>query len=146
MKKRKEFHKKHADKKIKIMAWISIALLITLFLNVIRDSLVHALPFYYVLYAIAGIMVGRFVGLTQTIELLEDKKVFTIKVKPIGIIISILLLGLRYFAGRVILEGFNVVWAIDGVYLFFIGINYSKLHGIINRIDEHVYMYLFAKD
>ena len=32
-------------------------------------------------------------------------------------IITILLLVIRFFAGRIILEEFNVIWATDGVYL-----------------------------
>lgn len=145
-KRRKVLHKKYTDKKIKLRAWLSIALLISLFVNVIHDSFVHDLPFYYILYAIVGIIVGRFVGLTQTIELLEDKKILTIKTKPIGIVISIMLLVLRYFAGGVILERFNVVWAVDAIYLFFIGLNYSKLHVIVDKIDENFYMYLSKND
>lgn len=58
-------------------------------------------------------------------------------------IITILLLVIRFFAGRIILEEFNVIWATDGVYLLFIGIYYAKVKNMFKQIDEQVYEYFF---
>jgi len=57
-----------------------------MFVIVIHDSFVHELPFYYFLYAIGGLMVGRFVAFTQKVMIAEDKKTLTLKVKPIGML------------------------------------------------------------
>lgn len=145
MKKRKQFQIKHTDKKLKITGRAYFALIIFMFVIVIHDSYVHDLPFYYILYIIGGLIVGRFVSITQKVMISEDKNTLTLKVKPIGMVITILLLVLRFFAGRIILEEYNVVWAMDGVYLFFIGIYFAKMKNMFKQIDEQVYDYLFEK-
>lgn len=143
MKKSKQFQEKHTDKKIKITGRAYFFLIIFMFVIVIHDSYVHDLPFYYILLAIGGMLVGRFVALTQKVMIAEDEKTLTLKVKPIGMVITILLLVLRFVAGKIILEEFNVVWAMDGVYLFFIGIYFAKVKNMFKQIDEQVYVYFF---
>lgn len=143
MRKRKQFHQKHTDKKIKLTGRAYLFLILFMFVIVIHDSFVYELPFYYILFAIGGLLVGRFVALTQKVMIGEDEKTLTLKVKPIGMVITILLLVLRYFAGKMILEEFNVVWAMDGVYLFFIGVYFAKVKNMFKQIDEQVYVYFF---
>ena len=143
MKKSKQFHQKHTDKKIKLAGRAYFFQILFMFVIVIHDSFVHELPFYYFLYAIGGLLVGRFVAFTQKVMIAEDKKTLTLKVRPIGMVITFLLLLLRYFAGRMILEDFNVVWAMDGVYLFFIGVYFAKVKNMLKQIDEQLYVYLF---
>jgi hypothetical protein len=60
--------------------------------------------------------------------------------------ITFLLLGLRFFEGRIILEQINVVWAADAIYLLLIGIYYSRIKNMINQIDERVYSYLSDRE
>lgn len=143
MKQKNQFRKKHTDKKIKISGRIYIFLVLLMFGIVIHDSFIHNLPFYYILYTLVGSVVGHLVGLTQKVILSEDKKTLSLKVKPIGMILTILLLIVRYFTGKIILEEFNVIWATDAVYLFFIGIYFSKVKSMLKQIDEHVYKYFF---
>lgn len=144
MKKIKEIHKRHTDKKIKFTGRAYFLLILFMFVITIHDSFVHDLPFYYILYALGGLLVGRLVASTQKVMLGEDQKTLTLRVKPIGMVITILLLVVRYFAGRVILEEFNVVWATDGVYLFFIGVYFAKVKNMFKQIDEQVYVYIFG--
>lgn len=46
MNKRKQFHRKHTDKKIKISGRAYILLILFMFAIVVHDSFVHDLPFY----------------------------------------------------------------------------------------------------
>lgn len=91
MRKRKQFHQKHTDKKIKLTGRAYLFLILFMFVIVIHDSFVYELPFYYILFAIGGLLVGRFVALTQKVMIGEDEKTLTLKVKPIGMVITILL-------------------------------------------------------
>ena len=116
-----------------------------LFGIVLYDSFVHDLPFYYILFWFGGILVDRFVATTQEISTKENKEEFTITVKPVGIVLTIVLLILRFFAGKLILYEFDVIWAADALYLFFIGIYYSRRRDMIKQIDEHVYSYLYKE-
>lgn len=143
MKRSKQFKRKHTDKKIKITGRAYFLLIIFMFIVVIHDSFVHELPFYYILYALAGLLIGKFVALTQKVMIVKDTNTLTLRVKPIGVVITVLPLIMRFFAGRMILEEFNVVWATDGVYLLFIGIFFAKVKDMFKQIDEQVYDYLF---
>ena len=143
MSKIKQFHQKHTDKKIKLTGRAYFFLILFMFVIVIHDSFIHELPFYYILFAIVGLLVGRFVAQTQKVMISEDEKTLILKVKPIGMVITILLIVLRYFAGKMILQEFNVVWAMDGVYLFFIGVYFAKVKNMFKQIDERFYVYLF---
>ena len=145
MKQRKLFQKKHTDKKIKIFRWINSSMLLFMFVIVLHDSFVHNLPFYYILYMLGGLGIGWIVSSFQKVSVKEGEELLTLETSPISTIISILLFGFRHFAGRIILEQFNVVWIADAIYLIFIGIYYSRLKNIINQIDERLYLYLIEK-
>jgi len=145
MSKKSSFHRKHSDPKIKVYKYIYAAALLLMFGIVLHDSFVHALPFYYVLYGIGGVIVGRFVALTYEISLDKEKNIFHIRTSRTGIIVLLLLLAFRFFAGKVILEGLHVIWATDVIYLIFIGIYYAKLQSIVKQMDERVYEYIREK-
>jgi len=114
-----------------------------MFVVVIHDSFVHELPFYYILFLIGGMVIGRFVAATQKFSVNEDVGIMTIEGNPVAIIVTLILLVIRFFAGKLILEEFNIVWVADALYLLFIGIYYSNIKRIIREIDERVYTKLF---
>ena len=145
MKKKRQFQKTYADRKIKLTGRLLMLLIILMFVIVLHDSFIHELPFYYILFLFGGVFIGRFVALTQKVLIREDAKTLTLKVRPAGLVITAVLLGLRYFAGKYILEEFDVVWAMDAVYLLFIGIYFAKLKNMLKQIDEQVYAYIFEK-
>ena len=93
---------------------------------VLHDSFVHDLPFYYILYTLGGIVIGRIVSFSQKVSDKEGGDLLTIEANPLAVIITILLLVFRHFAGRIILEQFNIIWITDAIYLLFIGIYYSS--------------------
>ena len=136
------FHRKHTDKNIKAHKWIYALLLLVMFGFVLHDSFVHLLPFHYILYGIGGILTGWLVSLTYEINFDKEKKVFHIKLSNLGIFVLLLLLIIRFFAGRLILQELDVVWATDAVYLWFIGIYLAKFKNIVKRIDSQIYSYV----
>lgn len=146
MKQRKRFQKEHTDEKLKIFKRINISLILIMIVIVLHDSFVHNLPFYYILFVIAGLIIGRVVSFSQKVTKKEEEELLTLAVNPIGIIITILLLVFRFFAAKIILEQINVVWAADAVYLLFIGIYFSSVKNIVKQIDERVYKYLADKN
>ena len=140
---RKQFHKEHTSLKIKIIQRISLGLILFMFIVVIHDSFIHDLPFYYILFFLAGHIIGHFISKIQKVSVKQDENIFTIKASIAGTILALALLGIRFFAGKLLLDGLNVIWTSDAIYLFFIGIYYSKIINIMRQIDEDVYTRLF---
>ena len=143
MKKHKQYRKAHTSRKVRIIRWINIGLILFMLAVVIHDSFVHDLPFYYILFFIGGLVIGRFVSSTQKFSVNEDVETLTIEGNPLAIAITLILLVIRFFAGKLILEEFNIVWTTDALYLLFIGIYYSNIKRVIREIDERVYTKLF---
>ena len=143
MKKRKQYRKTHTSRKVKIINWINIGLIIFMFAVVIHDSFVHELPFYYILFLLGGMGIGRIVAATQKFSVDENVEILTIEGNPLAIAITLILLAIRFFVGKLILAEFNIVWVTDALYLLFIGIYYSNIKRIIREIDERVYTKLF---
>ncbi len=137
--KQKQYRQEHTSNKIKIIHWINAGLVFFMFIVVIRDSFVHELPFYYILFLIVGLLIGRLLASTQKFSVNEVEQILTIERNPVAIAITLILLAIRFLAGKLILEEFNIVWAADALYLLFIGIYYSKIKNIIHEIDERVY-------
>ena len=143
IKKRKQYDRAHVSRKIKIIRWINIGLILFMFVVVIHDSFVHELPFYYILFLLGGLGIGRLVAATQKFSVDKDAEILTIEGNPLAIAITLILLVIRFFAGKLLLADFNIVWVTDALYLLFIGIYYSNIKRIIREIDERVYSKLF---
>lgn len=124
---------------------VNIGLILFMFGVVIHDSFVHALPFYYVLFFIGGFFIGRFVASSDKFIVKEDIRQFTTKFNPVGIVVTLALLVIRFFAGKLILEEFKVIWAADALYLLFIGIYYARIKHMIWQFDEKVYEKFFEE-
>ena len=136
---------KASDKKIKRSQYLNISFILIMFGIVLYDSFRYELPFHYILYAIAGLLAGNIFSVTGEIMLVENSSKVTYRTKPIGVIIGMLLLVIRFYAGRILLEAFNVLWITDAVYLFFIGIYLSKIKAMIRQIDNRLFTYLFER-
>ena len=139
MRKVRQFHKQRTDRRIKVFTRILLSLMTLLFGIVLYDSFVHSLPFYYILFWFSGLIIGRIVAATQKVFKKEEKNKFTITMKPTGIIFTIILFTIRFFAGVILLEEMNVIWATDALYLLFVGIYFSRRKDLIRQIDEEVY-------
>ena len=140
---REQFHREHTSIKIKIIQRISLGIMLFMFFVVIHDSFVHELPFYYVLFFFGGFIIGHFISKVQKVSIKDGENIYTIKSSLAGTLIALALLGIRFFAGKLLLDELNAIWTVDALYIFFIGIYYSKLTSIIRQIDERVYAKFF---
>ena len=145
MKNEKTHRKEHISKKVKVLRKIYLWLILLMFCIVLYDSFMHELPFYYVLFFIAGIIIGRLVSTFSEFYIQEDEKIFTIRSTPTGIVIILLLLLIRFFIGKIMLTQFNIIWTADALYLFFIGIYSAKVRNMLRQLDKQVYERLFGE-
>ena len=143
MSKSRELRRKYTDKRIRKSRRINILLIIVMSVIVIYDSFIHDLPFYYILYFLAGLIIGHFLSFTETVLLLEDGKTMTLRRSWLSVVVNIILLVVRFFLGKILLLEFSVVWIMDAIYLFFIGIYFAKLKGLIRQVNEQFYIYLY---
>ena len=143
MKKHKQYQRAHTSRKVKIIRWINIGLILFMFGVVIHDSFVHELPFYYILFFIGGLGIGRLVAATQKFSVKKDEGILTIEGNPVAIFVTVILLSVRFFIGKLVLEEFNIIWSTDALYLLFIGIYFYSIKNIVREIDERVYTKLF---
>ena len=143
MSKGRELRKKYTDKRIRNSRRINMLLILIMSVVVISDSFIHDLPFYYILFFLAGLIIGHFVAFTETVLLLEDGKTMTLKKSWLSVMINIFLLVVRFFLGEILLLEFSVVWIMDALYLFFIGIYFAKLKGLVRQVNEQFFIYLY---
>ena len=142
MTEKKKFQKKYVDSRIKIIHRVFLGLMIYMFGVVLYDSFVHELPFNYILFWFAGLIIGRLFSRTQVVGNKKKLNKISMQINPVGIVLIAILMVVRIYAGEIILKNFNVVWATDALYLVFIGIYYSRLKNIVEQIDNRVYAYI----
>ena len=145
MKNVKTHRKEHTSKKNKVLRKIYLGLMLFMFSIVLYYSFMHELPFYYILFFIAGMNIGRLVSTFSKFYIQEDEKIFTFRSTPMGIIVIVLLLLIRVILGKLILTQFNIVWTADALYLFFIGIYSAKVRNMLRQLDKQVYQRLFGE-
>jgi len=139
MKTKKQFLRKKADIRLRRFGLVIYIVLVLMWLVVLYDSFQHDLPFYYILFLLAGAFVGRIYKYTHRVGYKEESLEISLHTNRWSIVLLVLVLAIRFLLGKKILESFNVIWAGDAVYLFFIGVYHSRWKGIVRQIDEIYY-------
>ncbi len=141
-KKKKKFYNKFVEKKIKEKLLITDIIMLVMFGIVLVDSYNHGLPFHYILFCFAGILLGKIYHITQKVYFSKEDHVIKLELGTSAVILTIITLFIKFFAGNWTLKMLHIVWFSDALYLFFIGLYYSKILIIQKQIDELVYKYL----
>jgi hypothetical protein len=130
------------EKKIKEKRLITDIMILVIFGIVLFDSYNHSLPFHYILFSFAGILAGKVYNITQKVYFSKEENVIKIELGTSAVIVTIITLFIRHFAGNWTLKILHIIWFSDALYLFFIGLYYSKTLIIQKQIDELVYSFL----
>jgi hypothetical protein len=146
MRKRHNYLKQKADKRLLLRNYVFQALIFLLFLIVLYDSFIHKTPFYYICFLLLGLFIGKVLSIADRVKQSEEDGTFTVISTPYGIIITLFLLSFRFFWGRQILDFANVLYATDALYLLFIGIYWSKWKSTLRQMDEIIYGWLSNKE
>ena len=109
---------------------------------VLYDSYVFKTPLYYVIFAWVGAIVGKLYFFSHKVQVNKENLELTLTTNRVSIVLLLLLIVVRFIIGRRVLESFHVIEISDALYLFFIGIYYTKWKVIINQIDELYYQVL----
>lgn len=134
---KKAFLKSATDKKLHRTNRILKALILIMAGMVIYNSYRHATPLYYILFFFAGTMLSVVYNYIYHAE--REGNQIKLTSNRWNIVMTVLLILLRFFGAIPILESLEVTWIYDAVYLFFIGLNFKKLKIMIKQLDEVVY-------
>ncbi len=135
-----------SDKKLVARHYILQAIMIVMFSIVLYDSIIHKTPFYYICFFFLGVFVGRLIaGVERVIHVKEHGK-FVMESNYISILVLLLLLLVRFYIGRYVLDLAHVIWTTDAIYLLFTGIYWSKVQNTVRQIDEITYGWLKEKE
>jgi hypothetical protein len=97
------------------------------------------------LFSVNGI-IGRIVAIADTVKHCSEEGKFTIETNLFSLVITLLLLSIRFLWGRHLLEFMKVVWATDALYLVFVGVYSAKRRSLVRQMDEIAYGWLKAHD
>jgi hypothetical protein len=109
---------------------------------VLYDSYVFKTPLYYVIFAWVGAIIGKLFFFSHKVQVNKENLELTLTTNRVSIVLLLLLIVVRFIIGRRVLESFHVIEISDALYLFFIGIYYTKWKVIIKQIDELYYQVL----
>jgi len=110
-----------------------------MWLVVLYDSFQHDLPFYYILFWLAGVLAGRIYKYTHRVEFEEEGLKISMRTNRWSLLLLVLVIVIRFLPGKTLLESFKVIWAGDALYLFFLGVYHARWKGIVRQIDEIYY-------
>jgi hypothetical protein len=146
MRRKETFLKQRADKKLIIRHYGFQALVLFMFAIVLYDSFKHQTPFYYICFLLLGLFIGRVLSITDRVKHGDETGKFTITSNAVGLIITLLLLSIRFIWGRQLLELAHIHWTTDALYLLFIGIYGSKIKSMARQMDEIIYGWFGEKE
>jgi len=139
---KRKFITQFADKRIKRSNLIIRITMLVMIGIVLYDSYVFKTPLYYVIFAWVGAIVGKLFFFSHKVQVNKENLELRLTTNRVSIVLLLLLIVVRFIIGRRVLESFHVIEISDALYLFFIGIYYTKWKVIINQIDELYYQVL----
>jgi hypothetical protein len=106
------------------------------------DSLRYEIPFYYILFFIAGTIIGQFFMVSHRVWFNKSNQNLVLQTNALSAIFLVILIALRFIVGPMVLKAMDFVWVSDALLLFFVGIYRSKWQVIIKQIDDMFYSIL----
>jgi uncharacterized membrane protein len=145
-KQKRQFYGEHVDRKFRVVNIVFTVMVLFMFASVLYDSFVHDLPYYYILFAFGGLILGRIFQLTRNIRVREEDSTITQESGIISAIFLIVVLIFKNFLGEQVFQDLNVVYFSDALYLFFIGFYFERIYNSSKQVDEIAYRFIGKKD
>lgn len=138
----REVVRQRTNARIRRLTWTLRILILILSGFVIYDAVVLKTPLYYIAFLLAGRIVGTVYRKIYRVGHDANSDQFELNTGVFNIILTILLIVFRYAFAEELLGDLRVQWINDGLYLFFIGLHWSKLHILYNQMEEMTFKYL----
>jgi hypothetical protein len=109
---------------------------------VVYDAIVLKTPLYYIGFLVAGRFAGTIYRRIYKVDHDAKSDQFELNTGIFNIVLTLLLITFRFAFAEDLLDYWKVKWINDGLYLFFIGLHWSKLHILYNQMEEMTFKYL----
>lgn len=109
---------------------------------VVYDAIVLKTPLYYIAFLLAGRLAGTIYRRIYKVDHDAKSDQFELNTGIFNVVLTILLIVFRFAFAEDFLDYLKVEWINDGLYLFFIGLHWSKLHILYNQMEEMTFKYL----
>lgn len=131
--------KKRTDSSLKRTDFIIRVSIVFMLGLVLYDSFFIGVPFHYLLFYFFGLFIGKVFRLSHKVFINKETGILYLNTNWLSILLIISFIILRFVLGKTILESIHVSMVSDALYLFFIGVYYSKWKGLISQIDSIYY-------
>ena len=145
MSEKKKVIKQNADKRLLRVNLILKSIILLMAVLVIYDAIVYKTPFYYIGFYFAGYVVGKLYTKTLHIDYNTERESLTLSNNWFNVAVTLFFVLVRFYLGKLVLQSFHVIFISDAIYLFFIGLYYSKWRVVLNKIDTVIYNYANKK-
>lgn len=131
-----------SDRKLRLSRTFIKISTIVLSLIILHDSVVHDLPFHYILFVLLGQVVGTIYKYGHRIHFDGDHSTIQLKTNRWALIFFMVLFLVRVVISPFMFDVLHLVHVSDALLLFHVGIYRSKWQVIIKQVDEMVYRYV----
>lgn len=107
------------DNKIKTLNIIFRVLIVFMSVVVFYDAFVYGTPLYYLLFFFGGALIGKIYLKIYSVKQNEGTGKFNLNSGILNILLTLILLSLRFIFGKQILDSFEFQYTSDALYLFF---------------------------
>ncbi len=138
---RTKYIKDRTSRRLRSLNFTSLLFIGIMLCTVTYDAIRYHTPLYYMGFLFGGYLIGGVFKKTIDVRFEAESESFTISTDIAYIVLTILLLLIRFAIGHRLLEKLEVVYASDALCLIFIGIYYAKWRTVLKKIDALVYDY-----
>lgn len=142
---RKKYIKHRTDRRLRRVNNFLLLLIALMIAMVVYDAIVYKTPLYYIGFMLAGYLIGGLFKRTLVVEFKVSSDSFELSTNVVYIVLTVLFIVIRWALAKTILEKLEVVYISNAIYLFFMGLYYSKWRLVMKKIDEVVYEFAEKK-
>ena len=142
MSQRKKVVRSRTNSRIKRLTWMLRIMILVLTGFVIYDAIVLKTPLYYIAFLVAGRFAGTIYRKIYKVDHDSKSDQFELNTGVFNIALTVMLIVFRFTFAEQLLQYLKIQWINDGLYLFFIGLHWSKLHILYNQMEEMTFQYL----
>ena len=127
------------DNKIKALNIIFRFLIVFMSVIVLYDAFIYGTPLYYILFFFSGALIGKIYLKIYSVKQNEETGKFNLNSGILNIILTLVLISLRFIFGKQILDSLEFQYTSDALYLFFIGLYRSKWNAIVYHLENKLF-------
>ena len=142
MSQKKKILRQKSNPRIRRLTWMLQIMILILTGFVVYDAIVFKTPLYYIAFLVVGRFVGTIYRRIYRVDRDAKSDQFELNTGIFNIVFTGVLIVFRSVFANDLLHYLKVQWINDGLYLFYIGLHWSKLHILYKQMEEMTIQYL----